>query len=1350
MSAIFLSHSSADAEAAADWKRWLSEDQHHQSVFLDFDPEAGIPAGRDWEGELYRRLRNCRALIVLCSGASMASRWCFVEITLARSLGKPIFPVRIEPCEVVEVLHSVQIIDVAEGLDTARQRLARALGTAGLQSADRFGWDKASGRSPYPGLLAFDEEDAGVFFGRDFEIGEGLDRLNQMRRYRGSGLLVVLGAAGSGKSSLVRAGLVPRLRQDERWVVLPAFRPGNEPRLQLARVMESGASGGGSFDAERFRTGFVDNDSVEEAAEELNRSMAGLCGDASNAEARVVVVLDQFEELLGQPDDHPAHRFLAVMRAALEREDCVMLVLATMRSDYLGEFQSRPYLRGFAYENLTLGPMDLENLREMIERPAQLADVDLEDGLVDALLSDADTDYALPLLAFTLNELHASHVDANNTITLAAYQDHLGGLEGALTKAVERRLPAVLTEEDRAALQRAFLSMARLDDAGRVTRRAVPWSELEAMMGGRQRAEALLGPFIEGRLLRSGGIQEGERTIEVTHEALFRNWPDLVKWIREHLVDLKFRDQIAEAAAQWVKGGEKTDDLLRHKVRLARAVELRDSERVPMSDELRHYLDESEAFETRRLAAVAWRRRLIVGGALVAALFMSVMWRIAERAERAAQRSEREARAQVSRFLAAETGRQDLDVALLLAIEGYKSANTREARDALVAKVYESPWLVRFLVGHEDWVTTLEAPRGVPLLVSRGQDNKVWIWNAASGEPLDRLADDGRTVNGVALDAAGRYLASTHDDGSATLWELDPDLGSPTPRRGLRPPEGALGHVALSADGRVLAALGQRGVVHLWTTAEGESLPSVAVARAPEVVALDPAGDALFTGHRDGRVQVWSDLRSAPRLAWDFVPSERRGRVTAIAFDIVPGGSRPPRWAWSSEDADGIHVCTTSAWGDFDDSCPGGSASFDWRASSDGSSKGVADLAFDANGHLAAAGLDGAVAIFNRDGNQVSVFRQPQAVYAVAFLADGEELATGSRDGKIRIWSRRNPRRAQVHEAIIDSIAVDTDTERVVVVSTVGTHLRYWERDAALPERSLPVGRFSRVALGRGLVAAGGDNGRVEVWEGDSEAPREALDTTEAVTALDVHPSIDLIAVGQDDGLVGLWNIERDVFDYSFVLGDSVSAVAFSVDGGELAAASWDGSMVVWSLEDGKPVGESRQQLATVGVASLAYSRAGSTLVAGLESGEVLRRDGEGAFAPIEGHPVHADAVLSLAFGPGDGLLASGSTELEVWNLAGGHLEFTLSFPGEGGEIPGLAFAPDGTTLAVARRQTVWHVPLEIDEWIALACERANRELTLEEWSLHVGEQQWRETCAPAEAAGDEDIAELGSQEASG
>ena len=182
---------------------WLKE-QGHQSLFLDFDPQNGIPAGRDWNKELYHQLRRCRAVIALLSEHFAAYDWCKGEAWIASNMGKSLFPVRVGPCELPQMLRTIEAIDITIDPNDGFRRLVRGLAEAGLDAKDIFQWD--SSRPPSPGLTAFQEADAPECLGRDREIQEGLDLLHNLRRYGGKAMLLVLEASGWGKSSLAGAG----------------------------------------------------------------------------------------------------------------------------------------------------------------------------------------------------------------------------------------------------------------------------------------------------------------------------------------------------------------------------------------------------------------------------------------------------------------------------------------------------------------------------------------------------------------------------------------------------------------------------------------------------------------------------------------------------------------------------------------------------------------------------------------------------------------------------------------------------------------------------------------------------------------------------------------------------------------------------------------------------------------------------------------------------------------------------------------------------------------------------------------------------------------------------------------
>jgi hypothetical protein len=321
---------------AVELQARLAERGHH-SVFLDFDPENGIPAGRNWERELYARLRSCQAVIALCSVHSTGSQWCFAEITQARALGKHLIPIKLDGCRLPSVLTDVQVIDLTKDAAEAWQRLFAGLTKAGLDPSKIFDWDPT--RPPYPGLMAFQEQDAAVYFGRDEAIQSGVECLNRLQRLGRTRWMLILGASGSGKSSLARAGILPRLQRDpELWLVLDPFRPMHDAFDEFASAWAAAFAGSAPRDWRTIRAALESTRDGTDA-----RAILQLANDlrftTGRREASVLVVVDQFEELLRAHEPVSAAGFLRLLRAATEQPGTPLIVVATLRSDFLGSLQ---------------------------------------------------------------------------------------------------------------------------------------------------------------------------------------------------------------------------------------------------------------------------------------------------------------------------------------------------------------------------------------------------------------------------------------------------------------------------------------------------------------------------------------------------------------------------------------------------------------------------------------------------------------------------------------------------------------------------------------------------------------------------------------------------------------------------------------------------------------------------------------------------------------------------------------------------------------------------------------------------------------------------------------------------
>jgi formylglycine-generating enzyme required for sulfatase activity len=551
VSSIFISHSSEDNAWAERIRGWLQgsankqyPERRYQSLFLDFDPERGIPVGRSWRDTLFEKLQLCRAVIVICSSAYGKSQWCLAELGVAMASGKLVLPVRIEESPPLRLLSEtqrtpLQPIDLDPNAQEGWQRLERGL--AALSWQERLAWppENEPDASPFPGLGCFERKHAPVFFGQDKAVRQAQAKLEALTATE-SRLLLILGASGSGKSSLLRAGLVPWLADAEpgRWIVLDPFRPGGKPFGWLAAALHKArGTAADPLGADLLQSG----PQIRNQLEEL-RARKG------QQDAKVVIAIDQFEELLGraegegQEEASEADDFLEALADLLKLDNSRVLIVATLRSDFLGSLQLHTSrLDSLAGDPILLGPLDVAGFRQVIEGPAQRVGLQLERGLSDRLVRDTPSGDALPLLAFTLRELWDGRSKGGG-LTLQQYDD-FGGLEGAVgRKADEVLSTSGATEGEMAELERAFINyLVRLTSDRKEAKQP---ERLEALPPASRR---LVGLFVEARLLVSGKGADGDQ-VEIAHEALLRTWPKLVGWIEKGREALWQRQRVRSLA----------------------------------------------------------------------------------------------------------------------------------------------------------------------------------------------------------------------------------------------------------------------------------------------------------------------------------------------------------------------------------------------------------------------------------------------------------------------------------------------------------------------------------------------------------------------------------------------------------------------------------------------------------------------------------------------------------------------------------------------------------------------------------------------------------------------------------
>lgn len=538
MSGIFISHSSKNSAEAERLRDWLEAQGWGRSqVFLDLQD---LKSGDSWR-DVLNAMGQKEAVIVCLSNEWLASHECVREFTQAQERGKPILPIFVAPvtAAIPRFITDLQIGDASSG-DFERLRDSLMAKRITPQS---FAWPPGEdpARSVYRGLKALEEQDAAIFFGRDADIARGLEQLRRLRE-GGERIVVILGASGAGKSSFMRAGLLARLRRDEEnFLPLPVIRP-ERAAVTGPQGLAASASkalgqpvsfAGGGADLARAFEGLR-----AQVVARLRRNAEAARETYAAKPPTIIVPIDQAEELFSA-ENTQRQAFCDILANAVAA-DGNTIVLLTIRSDSYEPLQTDSLLARLPQSLFNLPPIVAGAFQEMIEGPARLSNPPLivAPDLTQQLLSDLDAADALPLLAFTLERLqrHAS----SGALTLAHYREKLGGISGALQTAVAEVLGANPSKEDLESARSVFVpALVQVDDEG-VKRRIAKREDFPA------NARALADRFIEQRLLVSDN-----NTIEVAHEALLRQWPELVGWIEEVRADLLVLTTVRAAAREW-------------------------------------------------------------------------------------------------------------------------------------------------------------------------------------------------------------------------------------------------------------------------------------------------------------------------------------------------------------------------------------------------------------------------------------------------------------------------------------------------------------------------------------------------------------------------------------------------------------------------------------------------------------------------------------------------------------------------------------------------------------------------------------------------------------------------------